>query len=264
MKKLILTFIRIKLVKKNLQGSGRALLLLIDTIKVFPHIWFRHVAILNQMYITGVKSLFVVSMVAVFSGMVIGLQMGLALKQYGQQEFIGQVVIIVLAREFSPFLTALILTAAVGSSITAELGTMKVSEEIDALKVMSIHFISYLVFPRMLGFTIMLPILAVYSTVLGVFGAGVVANTQLGVEVGQYTAMVNDILRSSEGLKDIWVGLLKSLAFGVIISTISCHQGLNAEGGAIGVGIAVRRAVMHSFLFVLIIGYYISNIFYIT
>ena len=155
--------------------------------------------------------------------------MGLALKQYGQQEFIGQVVIIVLAREFSPFLTALILTAAVGSSITAELGTMKVSEEIDALKVMSIDFISYLVLPRMLGFTLMLPILAVYSTILGVFGAGVVASTQLGVEIGQYTAMVNDILRSTEGLKDIWVGVFKSFIFGVIIATVFLSSGLKCR-----------------------------------
>lgn len=159
-------------------------------------------------------------------------------------------------------MTALILAAAVGSAMAAEIGTMTVSEEIDALEVMSIDPVRYLVLPRIVGFSIMVPVLSAYASLLGVLGGGLVANTQLGVELPKYYTLVLEVLKSESGLKDIWVGEFKAWIFGITIATIACHQGLSARGGAIGVGIAVRKAVVHSFLFVLIFGYFITTIFY--
>lgn len=242
--------------------TGQALLLLYASFLEVPWLWFRRRELLQQMHLTGVSSLFVVSIVAAFSGMIISLQTGLALKNFGQQDLIGQVIIVTLSREFAPFMTALILAAAVGSAMSAEIGTMTVSEEIDALEVMSINYVRYLILPRIIGFTIMVPILSAYSTLVGTLGGGLIAKTQLGVDFYKYINSVNEILRTEDGLKDIWIGQFKALVFGLTISTIACFQGLNARGGAIGVGIAVRKSVVQSFLFVLILGYYITSIFY--
>jgi phospholipid/cholesterol/gamma-HCH transport system permease protein len=244
------------------RGAGEALILLGRTLLSAPHLWFKRVETLHQMYVAGVKSLFVVSIVATFSGMIISLQTGLALRDFGQQDLIGQVIVVTLTREFSPFMTALILAAAVGSAMAAEIGTMTVSEEIDALEVMSIDPVSYLVLPRIVGFTIMVPVLSAYATLVGVLGGGLVAYTQLNVEFVTYVNLVLEVLKTKSGLKDIWVGEFKALVFGVTISTIACFQGLSARGGAIGVGIAVRKSVVHSFLFVLVLGYMITTLFY--
>ncbi len=243
-------------------GAGETLFLLLRTALVLPHLFFKRQETLTQMYLAGFKSLFVVSIVATFTGMIISLQTGLALLDFGQQDLIGQVIVVTLTREMSPFMTALILSASVGSAMAAEIGTMKVSEEIDALEVMSIDPIKYLVLPRVIGFTIMIPVLANYASTLGIVGGSLVANTQLGVEFDTYYTLVLEILKSKNGLKDIWVGNFKAYIFGLTISAISCHQGLSAKGGAIGVGIAVRQAVVQSFLFVIIFGYFLSAIFY--
>lgn len=243
-------------------GAGETLFLLFRTGTVLPHIYFKVPQTLSQMYQAGFKSLFVVSVVATFTGMIISLQTGLALLDFGQQDLIGQVIVVTLTREMSPFMTALILSASVGSAMAAEIGTMKVSEEIDALEVMSIDPVKYLVLPRIVGFTIMVGVLSNYASALGIIGGSLVANTQLGVEFDTYFNLVIEILRSKNGLKDIWVGNFKSFIFGLTISAISCQQGLTAKGGAIGVGKAVRQAVVHSFLFVIIFGYFLSALFY--
>ncbi|MCE9597389.1 MAG: ABC transporter permease [Spirochaetia bacterium] len=243
-------------------GAGETLLLLFRTLLYLPSIWFKRGEVIRQMYIAGFKSLFVVSVVATFTGMIFSLQTGLALKDFGQQDLIGQVIVVTLTREMSPFMTALILAASVGSAIAAEVATMTVSEEIDALEVMSIDPVRYLVLPRIVGFSLMVPILSIYGTALGILGGGLVAQTQLGVDYPIYFQSVHDALLTRTGLKDIWVGQLKALVFGITISTISCRQGLAASGGAIGVGIAVRQAVVVSFLFVIILGYFITATFY--
>ncbi len=243
-------------------GAGETLLLLFRSILQLPWAWFKRGEVVRQMYVSGFKSLSVVSVVATFTGMIFSLQTGLALKDFGQQDLIGQVIVVTLTREMSPFMTALILAASVGSAIAAEIGTMTVSEEIDALEVMSIDPVRYLVMPRILGFSLMVPVLSIYATLLGILGGGLVAQTQLGVDFSVYFQTVYDALLTKTGLKDVWVGQLKSLVFGLTISTISCRQGLAASGGAIGVGIAVRQAVVVSFLFVIILGYFITAVFY--
>ncbi len=245
-----------------IRGAGETLILLGRTILNLPWLWFKRGEALRQMYVAGMKSLFVVSIVATFTGMIIALQTGLALRDFGQQDIIGQVLTVTLTREMSPFMTALILAAAVGSAIAAEVGTMSVSEEIDALEVMSVDPIRYIVMPRVVGFTLMVPVLAIYASLLGILGGGMVAKTQLNVEYSTYFNLVLEVLRSKDGLKDIWVGVFKAFVFGLTISSVSCHHGLAATGGAIGVGRAVRQAVVTSFLLVIILGYFISATFY--
>ena len=243
-------------------GAGETLLLLFRSVLQLPFLWFKRNDIIRQMYVSGFKSLSVVSVVATFTGMIFSLQTGLALKDFGQQDLIGQVIVVTLTREMSPFMTALILAASVGSAIAAEIGTMTVSEEIDALEVMSIDPVRYLVMPRIVGFSLMVPVLSIYATLLGILGGGLVAQTQLGVDFSVYFQTVYDSLLTKTGLKDVWVGQLKAIVFGITISTISCRQGLAASGGAIGVGIAVRQAVVISFLFAIILGYFLTAVFY--
>ena len=127
---------------------------------------------------------------------------------------------------------------------------------------MSIDPVKYLVLPRIVGFTIMVPVLSAYATLVGVLGGGLVAFTQLNVEFVVYIIRVLEVLKTESGLKDIWVGEFKALIFGLTISTIACYQGLSARGGAIGVGTAVRKSVVHAFLFVLVLGYFITTLFY--
>ncbi|MCS7206287.1 MAG: ABC transporter permease [Leptospiraceae bacterium] len=260
----------IRLIKKVIKiylidpfiGAGETLYLIFRVVLSLPHLVFKINVTLHQMYIYGFKSLFVVSVVAVFTGMLLSLQSGLALKDFGQEELVGQLLVVTLTREMAPFMTALILSASVGSAMAAEIGTMKVSEEIDALEVMSIDPVKFLVLPRMVGFTIMIPVLSNYASLLGILGGSLVAKTQLGVEYETFYDLALSVLKSKTGLKDIWVGNFKAFVFGLIISSISCHQGLKAQGGAIGVGRAVRLSVVLSYLFVIMFGYFISAIFY--
>jgi phospholipid/cholesterol/gamma-HCH transport system permease protein len=246
----------------SIYGAGYSIILLLKTIFQFHAIFFKRSDIIHQMYIAGISSLFVVSIVAVFTGMIMGLNAGLGLKDFGAEGQIGLLLTITLTREMSPFMTALILSASVGSAIAAEIGTMKVSEEIDALEVMSIDPVQYIVMPRVLGFSLMVPVLCVYSTILGILGGAVVGHFQLGVDYQIYFRDVVTRIASVPGLKDLYVGLLKGFVFGVIISTIACSHGLRTTNGAIGVGRATRESVVVSFLVVIFFGYVITAILY--
>jgi len=213
----------------------------------------------SQLYITGIKSLGVITVVAVFTGMILALQTGLELRRYGQEEFIGSAVAVSVIREMGPFMTGLIIAASVGSAIAAQLGTMTVSEEIAALEVMSINPNRFLVMPRLVALALMMPILTVYTNILGILGGGIVGATQLGVS---FHAYLDNATRFAEN-KDLFVGLFKSIVFGVIIATVACYQGLSTTDGAVGVGRATRQTVITSFLLILIVGYMITRLFYI-
>lgn len=250
------------LIADSIFGAGYTLILLFNTVLQFRAIFFKQYEIVHQMYIAGISSLFVVSIVAVFTGMIMGLNAGLGLKDFGAEGQIGLLLTITLTREMSPFMTALILSASVGSAIAAEIGTMKVSEEIDALEVMSIDPVRYLVMPRVIGFSIMVPVLCVYSTILGIVGGAVVGHFQLGVDYQVYFNDVIGRISSAAGLKDLYVGLFKGFVFGVIVSTVSCSHGLRATNGALGVGRATRESVVISFLVVIFFGYVLTAFFY--
>ena len=215
--------------------------------------------VVSQLYITGIKTLGVISVVAFFTGMILALQTGLGLRRFGQEVNIGTAVTVVMVREMGPFMTGLIIAASVGSAIAAQLGTMTVSEEVAALEVMSIDPNRFLVMPRLVALLLMMPILTVYTNLLGIVGGGIVGATQLGVS---FHAYVDNATRFSEN-KDLYVGLFKSVIFGGIISSVACFQGLSTTEGAVGVGRATRKTVIISFLLMLVLGYIITRLFYV-
>jgi phospholipid/cholesterol/gamma-HCH transport system permease protein len=171
---------------------------------------------------------------------------------------VGTLVAEAMCREVGPIMTGLILAASVGSSMAAQLGTMAVSEEIEALEVMSINPVRFLVMPRLVAMMFTCPALTVYSNVIGIIGGGMVADTQLNVSWGIYYDNVLFMLES----KEIWMGILKAWVFGCLIVSISCYQGLIATRGAVGVGMATRGSVVISFLMILVSGYFLTRLFY--
>ncbi|WP_372795418.1 MlaE family ABC transporter permease [Pontiella sp.] len=244
-----------------LHNTGHAMFML------FEAIWFvqfafgkrsRHETV-SQLFVTGIKSLAVITVVALFTGMILALQTGLELRRYGQEVFIGSAVSVSMVREMGPFMTGLIIAASVGSAIAAQLGTMTVSEEIAALEVMSINPNRFLVMPRLVALCVMMPILTVYTNILGIMGGAVVGSTQLGVSVTSYMDNATQFATN----KDLYVGLFKAFIFGIIITTVACHQGFMTTEGAVGVGKATRRSVIISFLVILVVGYMVTRMFYV-
>lgn len=215
-------------------------------------------SMLFHLYSTGIRTLPVITVVGLFTGMILGLQVGLALGKFNQEMYLGAAVMITLIREMGPFVTGICLSACVGSAMAAELGTMTVNDEIAALEIMSIPPVRYLVAPRMVGLLVMGPILAFYACMLGVIGGGLVGSTQLNVPFAQYVASAMSIAE----IKDLFVGLLKATVFGVVICTVSCHEGFESRLGAVGVGRATQRSVIISFLLILMLGYMITRLFY--
>jgi phospholipid/cholesterol/gamma-HCH transport system permease protein len=170
----------------------------------------------------------------------------------------GRIVAVSMTREMGPFMTALILAASVGSGMAAELGTMTVSEETDALRVMAVEPARFLVLPRLVAMVIITPVVTVYTTFVGILGGAVVSHYQYKVSLLRFK---NEALLFLAH-KDIYTAILKALIFGSVIACVGCSQGLRASGGAIGVGQATRRSVVNSYLLIIILGYYVTFIFY--
>ncbi len=249
-----------RVVLLSCRNAGRALLILWEAALALRFMLGKRSrpVVFAQLYVAGIKSLGVISVVAMFTGMILALQTGIELRKFGQEVNIGAAVMISMLREMGPFMTALILSASVGSAMAAELGTMTVSEEIAALEVMSISPVRFLVMPRLAAMMIMTPLLAFYACMLGVVGGALVGWTQLGVALPAY---LDNATRWAEN-KDLYVGLFKSFVFGIMITIISCHQGFATTEGAVGVGRSTRRSVVISFLSILIVGYIITRLFY--
>ena len=240
---------------------GRAGRLMVESFAFAPHVLLNRDArrtMLFQLYSTGIRTLPVITVVGLFTGMILGLQVGLALRKFNQEMYLGAAVMITLIREMGPFVTGICLSACVGSAMAAELGTMTVNDEVAALEIMSIPPVRYLVAPRMMALLVMSPILAFYACILGVMGGGLVGYTQLNVPFAQYMASAMSIAE----LKDLFTGLLKAAVFGVVIGTVSCHEGFETKLGAVGVGRATQRSVIISFLLILMFGYMITRLFY--
>ena len=211
-----------------------------------------------QLYKTGIGTLPVVTVVSLFTGMILALQVGLELRRFNQEIYLGAAVMITLIREMAPFSCGMCLAACVGSAIAAELGTMKVNDEIDALEIMSISPMRFLAAPRILALVVMAPLLAFFCCAIGTLGGGIVGATQLGVNFEQYMSSA----MSMAEVKDLMVGLLKALIFGLVIGTVSVAQGMGTSLGATGVGRATQRSVVVSFLMILMLGYMVTRVFY--
>ncbi len=255
--------------QKGLDTLGRrALCFLYDTGGISILFWQSIVAIfsrkprwastIDQAYRIGVASLPLVMLTSMFTGMVLALQSAYQLRIFSGEQFTADLVALSVVRELGPVLTAMMVAGRVGAAIAAELGTMKVTEQIDALKSLATDPVEYLVVPRFLAATTMLFILTIYSDILGMVGGYVVAVFKLGISSYSY------IHRSVESLllKDIYTGLLKSVVFGMVISIVSCYYGFRARGGAEGVGIATTLAVVVSFILIIVLDTFFTATFY--
>lgn len=219
---------------------------------------FRRKEFFSQMYKVGVLSLPIVFLVAFFTGMVLALQSAYQLTKMNAQIYISGLVALSMVRELGPVLTALVIAGRVGASITAELGTMKVTEQIDALETLAANPVKYLVVPRFLALCIMLPILTIYADFLGIIGGYLIGVHKLLIGPTIYLQMTYDSLV----FKDLFTGLFKSLIFAVIICIVSCYEGFRAEGGAEGVGKATTLSVVTSFILIIAADCLFTAVFY--
>ena len=204
----------------------------------------------------GVDSLLVVIMSGFFTGMVMGLQGYYSLKKFNAESWLGSVVALTLLRELGPVLSAFMVTGRTGSAMAAEIGTMRITEQIDALYSMAINPIKYLVSPRIVAGLIAMPLLTAIFDVVGIYGAYLIGVGLLGVSSGSYFSGMED----SVVFRDVYAGFLKSVSFGLIITWICCSKGFNTSPMATGVSRATTESVVLSFIMVLVWDYFLTSV----
>ncbi len=242
------------------ESSGFGLRLLGRTVAALPAAATprRTRDVLDLLFGYSVSALPVVIVVSVFVGMILALNFLISVESIGIERTVGRVVAVSMVREMGPFMTALILAASLGSGIAAEIGSMRVSEEIDALEIMSISPVRFLVLPRVVTMILLCPVMTAFAAVLGILGGASIGYFQYEIS---WATFENDALELLT-FKDVYTGMLKSAVFGATIGVVGCTQGLLARGGATGVGAVTRRSVVVSFLLCLIFGYVITWIFF--
>ncbi len=241
-------------VKHPLEEAGRIILLLYSTLKWLLRPPFEIKSIVRQMLEIGVKSIPVVVITALFTGMVLALQSYTGFKRFGAEGLVGSVVALSMTRELGPVLTALIVTGRAGAAMAAELGTMRVTEQIDALETLATNPVKYLIVPRFISGLIMLPSLTVIAVLIGIMGGYFVTVVLLGASVNTYMTNTWDYLQ----MQDMYNGLIKACFFGAALALICCYKGFYTKGGAEGVGKATTGAVVISFMTILISDYFLS------
>jgi phospholipid/cholesterol/gamma-HCH transport system permease protein len=214
----------------------------------------------HQMVLVGVDSVPIVSLISLFIGMVLGLQGAYQLEKFGAAYYVSALVGVSMTRELGPLITAIIVAGRSGSAFAAEIGTMKVSEEIDALEVMGLNSVKYLVVPKYLAMLIMMPCLTLLSDISGIVGGGIFEMAQLD----QTFPMLAGATRDSLFMRDIWTGLVKSLVFGLIITKVGCYEGFSVRGGAEGVGKATTSSVVVSIFLIIFADVLFTALFYYT
>ncbi|MBN2497534.1 MAG: ABC transporter permease [Deltaproteobacteria bacterium] len=210
--------------------------------------------IVQQMDFVGVGSLFIVILSGSFTGAVFTLQSVYAFSMFNMESMVGATVALALTRELSPVLASLMMTGRAGSAMATELGTMRVTEQIDALKSMAVSPIQYLVVPRFVASVLMFPALAMVFNLVGVAGAYVVGVEMWGIDPGNFIAKIRWYVEAH----DIVSGLIKAGVFGGFVSLVSCYKGYNAEGGARGVGSATTRAVVIGSVGIMVLDYFLT------
>ncbi|RMF92753.1 MAG: ABC transporter permease [Nitrospinota bacterium] len=243
-------------VLKCLAEMGRMAIFLLATLWGIVSPPFRFRQLLTQIQFVGTKSLSIIVLTAAFTGMVLGLQGYYTLRKFGSESVLGSLVALSLIRELGPVLAALMVTARAGSAMAAEIGAMRISEQIDALEVMAVNPIKYLASPRLLAAIIAVPLLTGLFDVVGIYGGYLVGVKLLGANPGAYfSSMEYDVV-----LKDISTGVIKALSFGGIVSWVCCYKGFYAGHGAEGVGRATTEAVVLSSVLILVWDYFITSL----
>jgi phospholipid/cholesterol/gamma-HCH transport system permease protein len=237
------------------EDMGRMLLLLINTLSWLFRPPFRFRLLVKQMEVVGVNSSVVVVLTGIFTGAVLALQTSYGLRKFGAESLVGTTVALSLTRELGPVLTGLMVTGRVGSAMAAELGTMRVTEQIDAMYTMAVEPVKYLVLPRILATVIMLPILTIVCDFIGIVGGYFVGVKLLGINSGIFMQKIYEIVKTD----DIFNGLYKTLVFGLILSLVGCYKGFYTTGGAAGVGKATTEAVVLSSVLILVFDYVLTS-----
>jgi phospholipid/cholesterol/gamma-HCH transport system permease protein len=222
---------------------------------IFTRPFYRH-DVVEQFNAVGVDSLTVVLLTGFFTGAVLALQSGLTLDQFGARPVVGRLVSASMIKELGPVLTGLMLTGRVGSGIAAELGSMVVTDQINALRSLGTDPIRKLVVPRMLAGTLMAPVLTVIADFVGIVGGWIVARFQLQVATGVYWTSILEGLY----MEDIWMGLIKPFVLGFVIVTVACHVGLRTSGGTQGVGKATTVAVVAGSVGVIAVDFFVTRV----
>lgn len=240
-----------------LQYVGEVVMLLAETVRQLkkpPRV--RHV--FAQMAHLGADSLPIVGLTLLFTGMVMTLQIAHEFIRFGAQSTIGGVITIAIGRELGPVLVGVVSAGRVGSAITAEISTMKVTEQIDALRVMATNPIEYLIVPRMLACMAMVPVLTVFGDVIGIVGGWVIATGWSGISSYAYWHSISTFAVPH----DITGGLVKASVFGMFIAVLGCYFGLRAPAGAEGVGVATTRSVVSAIIVIFVMNCFLSLILY--
>ena len=217
-------------------------------------IYFRE--LVNQMDSLGVESLPIVVLTGMFTGMVLTLQSAASLDAFGARPYVGRLVCVSMVRELGPVLTALMVTGRVGSGMAAELGSMVVTQQIDALRVLGSDPIRKLVAPRIAAAVIMVPILTIISNTVGIFGGSLISIFNLELSWAYYWRSVANALT----FNDLVMGLTKPVVFGLILSTVGCHMGLQTTGGTQGVGLSTTRSVVVGSILILSSDFFITKV----
>jgi phospholipid/cholesterol/gamma-HCH transport system permease protein len=214
--------------------------------------------IVRQMIDIGYYSLPVVGLTAIFTGMVLALQSHTGFSRFEAQSAVATIVVLSMTRELGPVLAGLMVAGRVGASMAAEIGTMRVTEQIDALTTLSTDPFKYLVWPRLLAGLLMLPLLVLVADVIGVFGGYLVGIYKLGFGPEEYIRRTWEFLE----VQDVVSGLVKAAVFGFLVALMGCYQGYHSRGGAQGVGAATTKAVVSASILILTANYVVTEIFF--
>jgi phospholipid/cholesterol/gamma-HCH transport system permease protein len=240
----------------ELRGLGRSFLFLVDAVMMIFRPPFKFRFMVRQLRFFGNKSLSVIILTGTFTGMVLTLQIYYTLRKFGAEAMLGPAVALSIIRELGPVLSALMVTGRAGSALTAEIGIMNITEQIDALRSMALNPMRYLIVPNIVAAIISFPLLTSIFDTIGIFGGSVVASELFGISPATYFSQMQDFV----AMEDIRIGLCKALSFGVIVSWVCCYKGFYTGYGAEGVSKATTAAVVMSSVLILVWDYFLGSI----
>jgi phospholipid/cholesterol/gamma-HCH transport system permease protein len=236
---------------------GQIIMLLWRTIQALPNAWLERKKVYDQLFEIGNASLLMVCILSRFIGGVLALETGPTLVERGLSGVLGRMIGLSMCRELGPLMMAILIAGRIGSAIAAEIGSMRVYQEIDALRTMNISPVTYLVMPRMIAIVVALPALVIFAIPVGWLGGALVSSFNGSISV-PFETFFHD-LREGIAVKDVVHGLVKAFVFAVAIGLICCHQGLVTIGGPRGIGRSVTKAVVNSIVVILILDYFVTR-----
>lgn len=239
------------------QSIGEMIVLFLRTVQALPRLWREKHKVAEQLFEIGNASLLMACLLSIFIGGVIALQSGPLLVRYGLSGSIGGMVGVAMCKELAPVMMAVLIAGRIGSAMAAEIGSMRVYQEIDALRTMNINPIHYLVLPRVVAISVALPMLVIFSMLVGWVGGALVSASNEQIQITRETFFGS--LRNIVELKDVVNGVIKSFVFAVTIGVVSCTQGLQTIGGPRGIGRSVTKAVVNSIVLILLLDYFVTR-----